>query len=186
MAVGIFRTRYKDLPYQVSTTSGSGFDTRNIIVDQDSTGVEWESTLLLGENFRLHAALGYINVDVDDPVAVAPLTPKWTAAISPEFNINLDGGGSVLLRADWSYRDDMFGEPTPDPARFTRIDSRSLLNLNVTYQSADGKWTVGAYGRNVTDERYDQARLNTGDYVLVMLSNDASEFGLRFTRFFGK
>jgi hypothetical protein len=27
--------------------------------------------------------------------------------------------------------------------------------------------------------RYDNARLNTGDYILVILSNDASEFGLR-------
>jgi iron complex outermembrane recepter protein len=32
--------------------------------------------------------------------------------------------------------------------------------------------------------RYDNARLNTGDYVLVMLSNDASEFGLRFVKEF--
>jgi hypothetical protein len=36
-----------------------------------------------------------------------------------------------------------------------------------------GDWTVGIYGRNITDERYDNARLNTDDYVLVMLSNDA-------------
>jgi iron complex outermembrane receptor protein len=55
----------------------------------------------------------------------------------------------------------------------------------VTYQSTDGSWTLGAFGRNVTDERYDQARLNTGDYILVMLSNDASEFGLRFAHYFG-
>jgi iron complex outermembrane recepter protein len=47
-----------------------------------------------------------------------------------------------------------------------------------------GDWTVGIYGRNITDERNDNARLNTGDYVLVMLSNDASEFGLRFVKEF--
>jgi iron complex outermembrane receptor protein len=78
----------------------------------------------------------------------------------------------------------MYGEPSADPGRFTQIDSRSLLNLDVSYQSADGDWTLGLYGRNVTDERYDNARLNTGDYVLVMLSNDASEFGVRFARNF--
>lgn len=186
MSLGVFTTQYEDLPYQVSTTSGAGFDTRNIIVDQDSSGIEWESTLLLGDAFRLHAAIGYINVDVDDPVAVAPLTPEWTAAISPEYTVAMAGGGSLLLRADWSFRDDMFGEPTPDPARFTRIESRDLINLNVTYISSDGDWSLGAYGRNVTDERYDQGRLNTGDYILVMLSNDASEFGLRYTRNFGR
>ncbi len=184
MSLGVFHTQYSDLPYQVSTTSGAGFDTRNIIVDQDSSGVEWESTLLIGDSFRLHTSLGYIDVDVDDPVAVAPLTPEWTAAISPEYTIDLSQG-SLVMRADWSFRDDMYGEPTPDPTRFTAIDSRSLINLNVTYHSANGDWSLGAYGRNVTDERYDQGRLNTGDYVLVMLSNDASEFGLRFTQHFG-
>jgi iron complex outermembrane receptor protein len=54
----------------------------------------------------------------------------------------------------------------------------------VSYTAADGDWTLGLYGRNVFDERYDNARLNTVDYVLVMLSNDASEFGVRFARNF--
>jgi iron complex outermembrane receptor protein len=43
---------------------------------------------------------------------------------------------------------------------------------------------MGFYGRNVTDERYESGRLNTGDYVLVILANDASEFGVRFTQRF--
>ena len=185
MSIAVFSTDYDDLPYQVSTTSGAGFDTRNIIVSQTSQGFEWESTLVVNENFRLHSAVGYISVDVDDPVAVAPLTPEWTASISPELTVSLDNGGSLLLRADWSYRDDMYGEPTADPGRYTGIDSRSLLNVNVTYEPAQGDWSLSAYGRNVTDERYDQARLNTGDYVLIMLSNDASEFGVRYTKHFG-
>lgn len=185
MSLAVFYTQYKDLPYQVSTTTGAGFDTRNIIVDQDSTGAEWESTLLLGENFMLHTSIGYINVDVDDPVAVAPLTPEWTASISPEYTMQLSSGGNLQMRADWTYRDDMYGEPTADPGRFTGIDSRALLNLNLTYTAASEDWSLAAYGQNVTDERYDQGRLNTGDYLLVMLSNDASEFGLRYSYYFG-
>jgi hypothetical protein len=51
-------------------------------------------------------------------------------------------------------------------------------------ESGDGDWTVGIYGRNITDARYDNARLNTGDYVSVMLSNDANEFGVRFSKEF--
>jgi iron complex outermembrane receptor protein len=43
---------------------------------------------------------------------------------------------------------------------------------------------VSGYGKNVTDERYDNARLNVTDYVLVILSNDASEYGLRVTKEF--
>jgi iron complex outermembrane receptor protein len=39
---------------------------------------------------------------------------------------------------------------------------------------------VAFYGKNIFDERYDNARLNTGDYILQVLSNDASEFGIRY------
>jgi iron complex outermembrane receptor protein len=184
MSVSLFYTDYSDLPYQVSTTTGAGFDTRNIIVDQTSTGIEWESTWAVSEDFMLHTTLGYIDVDVDDPVAEAPLTPDWTASISPEYTLNLGNGGEVVMRADWSYRDDMYGEPTADAGRMTGIDSRDLLNFDVTYYPADANWTLSAYGRNVSDERYDNARLNTGDYVLIVLSNDPSEFGMRWTASF--
>lgn len=186
MSLAVFYTDYTDLPYQVSTTRVGGFDTRNIIVDQQSFGFEWESSWWVTQNFALHGTVGYIDADVEDPDAVAPLTPKWTISVSPEYLVPLSNGGDLQFRADWSYRDDMFGEPTSDPGRFTKIDSRSLLNLNVTYTPADAGWNLSLYGTNVTDERYDNARLNTGDYVLVILNNDASEFGVRFTKFFGR
>jgi iron complex outermembrane receptor protein len=185
LSIAVFNTEYKDLPYQVSSSTGAGFNTVNIVVDQTSRGAELESTWAATDNFRLHATVGYIDVDVDDPnpAAVAPLTPELTLSISPELTIPA-GSGELTLRADWSFRDDMFGEPSSDPARFTFIESRDLINADVSYRPNDGDWSVGLYGRNITDERYDNARLNTGDYVLVMLSNDASEFGLRFTKKF--
>ena len=155
-------------------------------------GVEWESTWQVLENFRLYTTLGYIDTDADEqitdpnnppPDAVAPLTPELTFSISPEFSLPL-GEGNLTMRADYSFRDDMFGEPSADPGRFTQIDSRDLINVDVTYEPADGDWSVSLYGKNITDERYDNARLNVADYVLVIMSNDASEWGVRLTRDF--
>ncbi len=193
MSIAVFYTDYSDLPYQVSEAlPGAGFDTRNILVDQTSMGVEWESTWQVFENFRLYTTLGYIDTDADEqitdpnnppPDAVAPLTPELTFSISPELSLPL-GEGNLTLRADYSFRDDMFGEPSADPRRFTQIDSRDLINVDVTYEPADGDWSLSLYGKNVTDERYDNARLNVTDYVLVILSNDASEWGVRLTRDF--
>ena len=187
MSAVVFFTQYSDLPYQVSTTAGAGFNTVNLIVDQDSFGFEWESTAYFTDNFLFHATLGYIDVDVDEQQGVkpvAPLTPELTFSLSPEIRLPMSGGGEVALRADYSYRDEMFGEPSSDPGRLTQIDSRSLVNVDISYTSADGTWTAGLYGRNVTDERYDNARLNVTDYVLQILSNDASEFGVRFLKNF--
>ena len=184
-SIAVFYTDYSDLPYQVSTTSGGGFSTDNIIVDQTSKGIEVENTFQIGSNFRVHTTLGYIDVNVkdDNPFAVAPLTPDLTTSISPELTIPV-GSGELTLRADWSHRDGMYGEPSSDPGRFTKIDGRDLINFDFTYRPADGDWSLSAYGKNVTDERYDNARLNTGDYVLIMMSNDASEFGMRYTKEF--
>ena len=123
-----------------------------------------------------------MDVSEEDGVrAVAPLTPEVTFSISPEYTIALNSGARINLRADYSYRDEMFGEPSDDPGRFTLIDSRELINFNVTYFAPDDSWSAALYGRNITDERYDDARLNTGDYVLRMLSNDPSEFGIRLS-----
>lgn len=184
MSIAVFFTDYSDLPYQVSTTAVGGFDTRNIIVDQQSTGVEWEGSVRLADGFFVHTSVGYIDVDVDDPQAVAPLTPELTASLSPEYTFPMAGGGALTFRADWSFRDEMFGEPSSDPGRLTMIDSRDLINADISYLSANEKWTVGLYGRNITDERYVNARLNTGDYILSILSNDASEYGIRFVNNF--
>ena len=187
MTAALFFTQYSDLPYQVSSTSGGGFSTENLVVDQDSFGFEWESTAYITDDFLFHATLGYIDVDVDEQnnvKPVAPLTPELTFSLSPELRVPMSGGGEMAFRVDYSFRDDMYGEPSSDPGRLTAIDSRSLVNADISYRSADGSWVAAIYGRNITDERYDNARLNTGDYVLRILSNDASEFGLRLTKDF--
>lgn len=179
--------RYRDLPYQVSTTAGEGFNTVNLVVDQRTTGFEWESALHLAAGFRLDATLGYVDVDVDRQAGVkpvAPLTPKLTLSVSPEYRRGLATGGEIAVRLDYSYRAAMWGEPSADPGRLTRIGHRGLVNFHAGYTAPGDRWTVAVYGNNVGDARYDNARLNTGDYVLRILSNDASEFGLRAERRF--
>ena len=88
LSVAAFRTRYDDLPYQVSTTAGAGFTTVNLIVTQHTTGLELEGVLYMTDALRLQFALGGIDVEVDPQQGVrpvAPLTPELTASISPEY-----------------------------------------------------------------------------------------------------
>jgi iron complex outermembrane receptor protein len=187
MSIAAFYTNYSDLPYQVSESSGGGFNTVNIIVDQTSKGLEWESTWAPNDVFAFYTTLGYIDaeVDSDNPYAVAPLTPKLTASISPQLTMGLDNGAMMLFRMDWSYRAKMYGEPSSDPARFTQIASRGLFNFDITYTEPNDRWSLSLYGRNVANKKYDNARLLPTDYVLIILNNDLSEFGLRYVYNFG-
>lgn len=183
MSVALFNTKYDDLPYQVSTTAEGGFSTTNLVVSQTSRGIEWESTLFVTDNLKLHTALGWIDVDVDqigDVQPVAPLTPELTAAIGATYEFALSNGATLTSRVDYSFRGEMYGEPSRDPGRMTQLDSRELVNVDLRYTPANADWSLSLYGQNIFDERYDNARLNTGDYILRILSNDASEFGLRY------
>jgi iron complex outermembrane receptor protein len=183
MSVAVFNTEFEDLPYQVSRVSEGGFDTANLVVEQTSRGVELDTTLNYG-NFSMMTSIGYMDVDVEEQAGfqpVAPLTPELTLAIGPSYTFELQDAGTIRVRADYSYRAEMYGEPTAEPSRMTELDSRELVNMDIAYTPADDAYTVALYGRNIFDERYDNARLNTGDYILQVLSNDASEFGVRFT-----
>ncbi|MDE0366351.1 MAG: TonB-dependent receptor [Gammaproteobacteria bacterium] len=187
LSAAVFRTRCVDLPYQVSSTAGAGFSSVNLIVGQWTTGFESESTLYVMRRFRVHAALGWLNVKVEPQGGVrpvAPLTPELTLSLSPEYRCWLGNGSGITARLDYSYRSGMWGEPRSDPGRLTRVGGRGLVNFHVGYEASDGAWTVAVYGRNVLDRRYDNARLNTGDYLLRILSNDASEFVVRVERRF--
>jgi len=77
----------------------------------------------------------------------------------------------------------MYGQPYNN-VPITDIDDRSLINFDIAYNSPDGRWTLAAYGRNATDEEYDNARILPNDYVLQILNNDRSEFGLRYVHNF--
>ncbi len=183
LSVAVFNTEFEDLPYQVSRVSEVGFDTANLVVEQTSRGIELDTTLTIG-NFSMLTSIGFMDVEVDEQDGfepVAPLTPDLTFAIGPTYTFDLEGGDKIRARVDYSYRGEMYGEPSSEPSRLTTIDSRELVNFDIAYTPASEAYTVALYGRNVFDERYDNARLNTGDYILQILSNDASEFGVRFS-----
>ena len=183
VSIAVFNTEFEDLPYQVSRVSDSGFDTANLVVEQTSRGIELDTTFNYN-NFSMMTSIGYMDVDVEEQDGfspVAPLTPDLTLAIGPSYTFDLESGASIRVRADYSYRSDMYGEPSSLAARMTELESRELVNFDVAYTPANEGYTLALYGRNVFDERYDNARLNTGDYILQILSNDASEFGVRFS-----
>ena len=78
--------------------------------------------------------------------------------------------------------------PTPTKAVKSNITSIRGLNLSFAGFTAGFhccSWTLGLYGRNAFDEEYANAKLLPDDYLLIILNNDRSEFGLRYILNFG-
>src|SRR3546814_1553514 len=74
-------------------------------------GFEVETIFAPSRVFRVSASAGYIDAyyrRINDPsgtITLAsrlPRVPKWTATLSPEFNVFLANEGRVTLRADYS------------------------------------------------------------------------------------
>ena len=178
VSASLFLTNYDNLPLSASDTSGAGFDTRNVIVGQRSMGIEWEGRFELHSRLSFDTRIGYLDSNPEAEGIVPLLSPRWTISVSPEWILPLTGG-NLVLRADYSRRDSMYGEPAANRRPWSELPARELLNFDFSYRPADSNWLFALYGRNVFDERYAHATLNTGDYILRILSNDTSEFGLR-------
>jgi len=137
--------------------------------------------MLFGDNFMFHATLGYIDVNVDRQQGVkpvAPLTPELTYSLSPEMTFPLASGASVTFRVDYAYRDEMWGEPSSDPGRMTKIEDRGLLNANIAWRNADEDLMIALYGRNITDEVTVDGALNFLN--LTAFVNEPAFWGVEF------
>ncbi len=193
-SIALFWTLYRDLALPFSdTTAGGGFVT---IVENAgrsrSRGVELDTKVELFKGFTLATAVGYLDSEItavdagvlgiglgDSPA----LTPRWTLAITPRYETALGNGGRFIASVNYSYRGDQFGQSVNRESE--RLNSRGLLGFTVGYTSPDDSWTFNIYGENVTNEVYDQGRLQQTGFVGVVLSNDRSEFGVKLSKKFG-
>jgi outer membrane receptor protein involved in Fe transport len=81
-----------------------------------------------------------------------PYTPKVTAAADLEYarpvneHINWFLGSGVTYNSSTNAG---IGEPAP-----LAIDAYALLDLRAGVRAADGRWSITAFGRNVTDTYY--------------------------------
>ena len=189
-----FWTEYNDLAVPFSMPQEGGFVT--IVENAASSrarGFEVEASITFG-GFYLNPSLGFIDAEITDVVegtigieegASPPLTPKWTIGANGGYLHDIEGVGSLRLQIDYSFRDKQFGQAVESDSEL--MDARSLLGFNLEFMSLDGDWEVELYGENILNEVYDQGRLNNTfhGFVGVVLSNDRSEFGLRFTKRFG-
>lgn len=194
-----FWTQYDDLALSISVPQAGGFVTFvENAGESRSRGIEIESQMAFANGFFFNGSLGYLDseitqVNLPEPGSTSAivegdepnLTPTVTATATIGYRHELADGDALSFQADYSFRGDMFGQPVNLDVEV--LEDRSLVGFSAQYESQDGSWTFGIYGENIFNEVYDQGRLiNTfHGFVGIVLSNDRSEFGARFTKRFG-
>jgi len=132
-------------------------------------GAEFEANWLVTPNFVVRGNLGYIDAKYDrflvdtngDGVPDNDLsgldlvrTPKWQWYVDGTYTQSLNSG-SLAFNTSVSYEDkNIHTYSDVSPEFNTVLDSKTLWDANLTYNSADNNWWVRAYVKNITDERY--------------------------------
>ncbi|MGR4892667.1 TonB-dependent receptor [Sphingopyxis sp. LARHCG72] len=166
--IALFRTNFSDL--QVSEYNGTAFITGNA-ASAISQGVEVDTDIGIGDNWRIGGSLGYLDAHYKDypggaclydaPPTCTPRTnnlagtrlvraPEWTANGFVEARYPVSGNLYALARVSANYQSRSFFQPDMNPLNsqpaFTKYDARIAVGRE------DGPWEVALVGRNLTDK----------------------------------
>lgn len=94
-------------------------------------------------------------IDVDFSNRPLTRTPEFTYTLFGRYEQDITSDLMIRLGATLAYEDDnVFSYSDIDPAFDTTLNSRTLLTLTAELADVEGKWSVRAFARNLTDERY--------------------------------
>jgi iron complex outermembrane receptor protein len=176
----IFHTSYEDLQRNqvfrfidpVSMVEGQETITLNA-GESTSQGLEVEATWLVTDNFQLKGSIGYLDAEYDkfsfeglDLTSLdIPFASELQVGVQASFDQQI-GDGALLdytlmvhyqSEAEMSPFDPNAASAATPVARhptYTQLESRTLVDLNVTFLSADRRYHVTLFGKNLLNEEY--------------------------------
>jgi iron complex outermembrane receptor protein len=138
-------------------------------------GFEIESVAAITQAFQLDGSVTYSNAkftegELTEPLRPAPLSqepgtflrdldglslpraPKWKFNVGGQFIVPAGDAGQLMLRADYGWQSKIYYTVFNIDA--ASEDSYGLLNARAQFASNDGRWSLAAFGRNLTNEVY--------------------------------
>lgn len=146
-------------------------DAAVVVVNADSaeiTGADINLTSLLTDNWQVTAAVSYLDAvfksfktyDPDNPMAgeqdlgklgnKLPRSAEWAYTLSSTYNQNLTNSSTIDWYAEYVWKDDVYHSPFNQQGIGQK--DFGLLNARVTWRSPSARWSVAAWGKNLTDE----------------------------------
>lgn len=149
----------------------------------ETSGFEIEATAVPVPGLRLDASIGYLNAEYKEfrdlralggsrAFQTPAFAPEWTARFAGSYDFELGDFGALQIGADASYRSEMalaVDNSTINvngvvngaiaPAANTRFpgmwqDDVWLTNARLVWTAPAGNWSLGVFGKNLSDEVY--------------------------------
>jgi iron complex outermembrane receptor protein len=129
-------------------------------------GIEVESQFLIITGLSVTANMSLLDptikhwivngVDVADQRRIQN-TPKFMAFVGANYSFDL-ASGMMNLNGGWSHKSSTVQFETPVP----EIDQKAydLFNASVVWTSADGHWSIGIHGKNLSNKHYKTSGYN--------------------------
>jgi iron complex outermembrane receptor protein len=183
-----FFNKYDDMQIAQNITYPDGRNSARIInaAKAETKGVELELTALPIDNLTLSASVAYLDAEFEDFLTPQGTdlsgnklqdSPEWQTVESISYTWPIaDGGLNFFLQH--SFTDEKYSYFTNLPLE--KIDSLNLFNANIRWKAQDDRWSLGVYGRNLTDEEYYTQKLDFGVFVLAGVGAPR-EYGVDFT-----
>jgi len=87
------------------------------------------------------------------PDNTLPYTPDWQWNLAISYRFGLWSGWNLSPRIDAAYTDSQYFD-AENTAITAQLDSVTTVNLGVVLNDDAGKWEIGLYFQNLTDELY--------------------------------
>lgn len=129
------------------------------------TGAELQAIVRPVDGLTLNAGVTYVDSRIGtftnfDPFGAIksfkgeafPNTPKWQWSIAADYEFPISNGLNAFVGTNISGRSDTNGALGGNA--ILDIDGYTLLDLRAGVASANGRWKVSVWGRNVTDKYY--------------------------------
>jgi iron complex outermembrane receptor protein len=124
-------------------------------------GIEFEGIAKPFSNFTLTANASWLDAKIDEFASGAvdysgntlPLAPKFSMTAIGDYSIPLGGGDFIDLLGSASYKSKVFFDLANNP--LVTQDGFWLFDARASYVMNDGEWVFSVYGRNLSDEKYD-------------------------------
>jgi len=194
--LALFYNEYDDMQVTQNITLPSGANSASIVNAGEATsqGAELELTALLTDHLTFNMGLAYLDAKYEDYETLVsdglgglvPVNfkgnhlmnaPRWSGNANATYEIPM-GPGHAKFFLQMTHSSPKYTAFTGLPQE--KIGDITLVNANVSWTPDDERWSIGLYGRNLTDKTYYGQVLYLSGVVALASVADPREYGVDF------